>query len=159
MQNDNDKAPIKFFVDSQNKVTMRCPKCGTSRTIDAATLKTSVKQINITCKCGEVFRGVFEFRKCYRKAVLLPGKYKDLNKPKRGDIVIKDLSMGGIGFTCEPSQKIKPGDHLEVVFRLDDAQKSEITLQVRVRSVKGGFVGTERTDKQLYQGALGFYLM
>jgi hypothetical protein len=159
MQNESDKAPIKFFVDSQNKAAIRCPKCGASRTVDTATLKDAAKQIKITCKCGMVFKGVIEFRRRYRKAVRLPGKYKDLNGPKRGAVVIKDLSMGGIGFTCDPTHKLEPGDHLEVVFQLDDAQKSEIRLLVTVRSVKGDFVGAERTDKQGYQGALGFYLM
>ena len=155
----NETPVQKFFVDGQNKATISCPKCGASRTVDTSTLKTTVKQIKITCKCGLVFGGVFEFRRVYRKTVRLPGKYKDLNGPKRGDMIVKDLSMGGIGFSCDTLHKIKPGDYLEVTFRLDDAKKSEIALKVIVKSVKNNFIGAERTDKQMYQSALGFYLM
>lgn len=159
MQNESETPVQKFFVDGQNKATINCPKCGASKTVDVSTLKATAKQLKITCKCGLVFSGAFEFRRVYRKTVRLPGKYKDLNGPKRGDIIIKDLSIGGLGFSCDTRHKIKPGDYLEVTFRLDDTKKSEITLNVIVRSVKDGFIGAERTDKQMYQSALGFYLM
>jgi transcription elongation factor Elf1 len=159
MGNDDKLTTLKFFANSQNRATIRCPKCGVSKTIDATPLKNTGKRIKVTCKCGEAFRAAVEFRQYYRKSVHLDGRYFDLNSHRRGTLQVVDLSMGGVGFTCDSANQIQPGDHLEVIFNLDDQQQSEIRLKVVVRNIKGKMVGVERTDTQLYQGALGFYLM
>jgi hypothetical protein len=149
---------VKFFVNDLNKVTVCCPKCGALRTIDVAALEATAKREKITCKCGEIFRAFIEFRRAFRKSVNLNGKYKDLNGPKRGNMVVKDLSIGGIGFICNTAHNIKFGDLLEVAFTLDDAQKSVIVRGVRVQHAKDGFIGAAWTDKLSYQPAFGFYL-
>jgi transcription elongation factor Elf1 len=159
MDNNDNTPTVRFFANSQAKATLQCPQCGTSRTIDAGLLKNTGKRLKVTCKCGKVFRAAFEFRQHYRKTVKLAGKYKDLNSHRRGTIEVVDISMGGIGFTVHPMHRIQVGDNLEVTFNLDDPQQSEIRLRVAVRNVKETLIGAERTDTQLYQGALGFYLM
>jgi hypothetical protein len=150
---------VKIFVNNLNKATICCPKCNSLKIIDATTLKATAKKVKISCKCGEVFRAFFEFRRSFRKAVTLDGKYKALNRPKRGNIVVKDLSVGGIGFSCNPAHNIKPGDLLEVAFTLNDPQRSTIVLKIRVQHAKDGVIGAAWTDKISDQPALGFYLM
>jgi transcription elongation factor Elf1 len=159
MDEKNQQNAVRFFANRQNKATIRCPQCGSSRTIDAGMLKNTRRRLKVTCKCGEVFLAAFEFRQHYRKPVKLIGKYSDINSHRRGDIEVVDLSMGGVGFTVNPRHRIQQGDYLEVVFNLDNPQQSEIRLKVVVRNVKENFIGAERTDTQLYQSDLGFYLM
>jgi predicted RNA-binding Zn-ribbon protein involved in translation (DUF1610 family) len=146
----------KFFVNNENLVTFRCPKCGVSKTVDATKLKVASTRLKITCKCGETFRGEIEFRKYYRKSVKLFGKYLHLSSPKRGEMIVVDLSMTGLGFTSSSPHGLKAGDHLDVFFKLDNKLRSDIRLKVVVRNVRGLFVGAERTDTDLIHD-LGFY--
>lgn len=150
---------IKIFVNDLNKATICCPKCNSLRIIDSTALKTTAKRVKITCKCGEIFRAFIEFRRAIRKAVNLDGKYKDLNKPKRGNLIVRELSIGGIAFTANPAHNIKPGDLLEIAFTLDDPQKSEIVLEVIIQHAKDGVIGAGWTGKISNSPALGFYLM
>jgi predicted Zn finger-like uncharacterized protein len=159
MQNVAGDRIFRFFVNSQNQATIRCPKCGTSKTVDASKIQFASKQLKVTCKCGETFKGEFEFRKHYRKAVKLPGRYIHLNSPKRGDIIVVDLSMTGIGFTTQTAHELKIGDKLEITFRLDNGKRSEIRVKAVVRNVKEKFAGVERTDTLICKEDLGFYLM
>jgi hypothetical protein len=115
--------------------------------------------MKVSCKCGEMFRVEIEFRKYYRKSVKLPGKYIHLNSPKRGEMIVVDLSMIGLGFITESPHGFQVGDHLEVHFQLDNSHRSEIRLKVVVRTLKDLFVGVERTDTLLCIEDLGFYLM
>jgi hypothetical protein len=150
---------VKFFVDRQNQATVRCPKCGTSKIVDTSKLKDTSKRLRVTCKCGETFKGEFEFRKHYRKTVRLPGRYIHLDSLKRGDMLVVDVSRTGIGFTTATTHGLKVGDHLEVDFTLDDTQRSEIRMKVTVRSVKNIFIGAEHSDTLQNNPAIGFYLM
>lgn len=159
MDKNDTISSVRFFANGQSKATIQCPHCGASRTIDAGLLRNTGKRLKVTCKCGTVFRATFEFRQHYRKPVNIAGKYNDLNSHRRGSIRLVDLSMSGVGFICDGPHRIQSGDHLEIVFNLDDPQGSEIRLQVVVRNVMENTIGAERTDTQLYQGALGFYLM
>lgn len=159
MQVDTGERILKFFVTNQNQATIRCPKCGVSRTVDMSKMQLNSKRLKVTCKCGETFKGEFEFRKHYRKKVNLPGRYMHLNSPKRGDIIVVDLSMTGIGFTTSTPHGLQLGDRLEVTFRLDNGKRSEIKVNVIVRNVKEKFAGVERTDTQVCKEDLGFYLM
>lgn len=159
MQKENGDLPIKFFVDSRKRVTITCPQCGISKTIDTTKLQPKTKVVNAKCKCGKHFKGEIEFRRFYRKTVRLIGEYIQLKNNQKGNMVVGDLSMGGLAFTCSRPHMIQVGDHLELIFRLDDANRSEIRIKAVARSVRDLFVGVERSDTSQYQQALGFYLM
>jgi hypothetical protein len=159
MQKEADAKIHKFFVTSQKQATIRCPECGTSKTFDVTQLNMTSPRFKVTCKCGETFRAEIEFRKHYRKAVRLSGTYAHLNSPKRGEMMVVDLSMTGLGFTTRSSSGLKVGDYLDVFFRLDNNLRSEIRLKVVVRNIKDLFVGAERTDVTMTIQDLGFYLM
>jgi hypothetical protein len=163
MQKEAGDTKYRFFVTNQNQLTIRCPKCGLSKTVDAAKLKIGPAggstRMKVTCKCGETFRVEVEFRKYYRKPVKLPGKYSHLSSLKRGEMMVVDLSLTGLGFKSVSPHGLKVGDHLEVFFKLDNSQRSEIRLKVVIRTVKDLYVGAERTDTAICIQDLGFYLM
>jgi hypothetical protein len=159
MQKEAGEKIHKFFITSQQQATIRCPECGISKTFDVTKLNMMSPRFKVTCKCGKIFRAEIEFRKHYRKTVRLSGTYSHLNSPKRGDMMVVDLSMVGLGFTTSTPHGLKVGDHLDVLFRLDNRLRSEIRLKVVVRNIKDLFVGVERTDMALTLQDLGFYLM
>jgi len=159
MQKETGDKIHKFFVTSQKQATIRCPECGVTKTFDVTQLNRSSSRFKVTCKCGETFRAAIEFRKHYRKTVKLAGTYTHLNSPKRGDMMVVNLSMMGLGFTTSTPHGLKVGDVLDVFFRLDNRLRSEIRLKVVIRNTRDLFVGAERTDTALTAQDLGFYLM
>jgi hypothetical protein len=74
-------------------------------------------------------------------------------------MIVKDVSMGGIGFETVGGSRIAKGHKLEVTFTLDDTHSSVIKKQVEVRIVRDKFVGCEFVHAHQYDKALGFYLM
>jgi hypothetical protein len=74
-------------------------------------------------------------------------------------MIVKDVSMGGIGFEAVGSCRIKVEHELKVTFALDDAHSSTIEKNVVVRIVRGKFVGCEFLHAHEYDKALGFYLL
>jgi hypothetical protein len=74
------------------------------------------------------------------------------------NIMVKNLSLMGVGFTCLGRPDLKVGDNLEIYFRLGNPKSSEIQLWVEVKSVSGYYIGAQRRDTRLAQPDLGFYL-
>jgi hypothetical protein len=148
-----------FYVGGDNQVTITCPGCGHSRTVDASEYAQIGKKLRVKCRCGQKFKAAIEFRRHYRKTVKLYGHYKDLKRNQKAEINVEDISMGGLGFQTVGSDLPSPGDVLIVEFTLDDTKRSPIRKKVRVRSVKGRFVGAQFENGQYYDKQLGFYLM
>ena len=96
----------------------------------------------------------------YRKNTNLNGRFVNLSsKNESGVMIVKDVSMGGIGFESNDSHLVQVDHELEVTFTLDDNQSSVIKKQVVVRIVRGTFVGCEFLHAHEYDKALGFYLL
>ncbi len=153
--------PIKVFVKQDNTTVIKCPECKAARNVPVSQFKDKKKILKIRCGCGANFSVSLEFRQTYRRETKdLRGTFVNLTRNKfRDSIKVKDVSMGGMGFTTPSAAKISPGDELEVSFTLDDKHRSRIEKTVVVRIVRGDFVGCEFLDTQTYDKALGFYLM
>jgi hypothetical protein len=96
----------------------------------------------------------------YRKDTKLDGQFVNLSLDnQRGTMLVKDVSMGGIGFTVIGRNNIQKNHKLEVTFTLDDIHTSVISKQVVVRVVRDKFVGCEFRHANEYDKELGFYLM
>jgi hypothetical protein len=96
----------------------------------------------------------------YRKATNLQGTYTNLTNPDdRGRMQVKNVSMGGVGFSSLGKHRIQKDDDLEVEFTLDDKHKSVLKRSVIARMVTAEFVGCEFSNPNEYNKALGFYLM
>ena len=74
-------------------------------------------------------------------------------------MIVKDVSIGGVGFEVIGNNRIAKDHELVVTFTLDDPHSSVIKRQVVTRIVVGNFVGCEFLHAHEYDKALGFYLL
>ena len=152
--------PQKAFVREDGTTVLKCPFCRHARTVSVQQIKDKKKVIKVKCSCQKSYSVSLELRKLYRKSAALNGKYVNLSQNNEsGMMIVKDVSMGGIGFDAVGGSSIAKGHELEVTFTLDDAHSSVIKKQVVVRIVRNKFVGCEFVHAHEYDKALGFYLM
>jgi hypothetical protein len=149
---------IVCYVGKDGLAALRCPNCGTTKIIDTAKKNYAFKAFKATCKCGEQIRGQFEFRQYYRKKVNLSGRYRHRESGVQGKILVDNISLMGVGFTCMRKHRFKKGDHLDISFTLDNDRKSKVSLWVVVERLQDRFVGAKRQDPHVSQPDLGFYL-
>jgi hypothetical protein len=150
------KAMNKVWIGDDNKGTVNCPKCLFGIAIDATKFQNKKRELKAKCKCGEIFQFTIEFRTQYRKDVMLPGEYSI--QGKKGEIIIRDLSMSGVRFECFMPSPISADDTLEVTFKLNNPSGKEIRKTVKVVWVNGFMVGAKFIERKLYEKDLGFYL-
>ena len=146
------------YVDDANQATIICPSCGFTKIIDTTKFRNTQKSVKAKCKCSETFRFTIEFRKQYRKKVNLPGEYIIQERGEKGEIIIRDLSMGGIRFETLSLHQISKDDTLKVKFKLDDSLRSEICKIVKVKWIKDRIIGAQYSETNLYKKEMGFYL-
>ena len=152
--------PQKAFVREDGTTVLKCPFCRHARTVSVEKMKNKKKVIKVKCSCQKSYSVSLELRKMYRKNASLKGSYVNLSqKNVSGIMIVKDVSMGGIGFQAVGENCIKNEDELEVTFTLDDTHSSVIKKHVVVRIVRDQFVGCEYLHAQEYDKALGFYLL
>ena len=152
--------PQKAFVRNDGTTVLKCPFCRHARTVSVEKIKNKKKVIKVKCSCLKSYSVSLELRKMYRKDASLKGSYVNLSqKNQSGRMIVKDVSMGGIGFQAVGGNRIKNEDELEITFTLDDTHSSVIKKQVVVRIVRDQFVGCEYLHAQEYDKALGFYLL
>jgi hypothetical protein len=152
--------PQKAFVREDGTTVLKCPFCRHARTVSVAKIKDKKKVIKVKCACQESYSVSLELRKMYRKNTSLNGRYINLSLDnERGMMIVKDVSMGGIGFEAVGKSRIQVEHELEVTFTLDDTHSSVIKKQVVVRIVRGKFVGCEFLHSHEYDKSLGFYLL
>ena len=152
--------PQKAFVREDGTTVLKCPFCRHARTVSVQKIKDKKKVIKVKCSCQKSYSISLELRKLYRKTASLNGKYVNLSQNNEsGMMIVKDVSMGGIGFDTVGGSSIAKGHELEVTFTLDDTHSSVIKKQVVVRIVRDKFVGCEFVHAHEYNKALGFYLM
>jgi hypothetical protein len=146
-------------VDSRNQAAIACPRCQFVKIVEAGRFRSSGNRINVRCRCGHVFRCQVNFRRHFRKPVRLAGEYRNVKTGKRGDMLIEDLSLGGVGFTRFGPHQVQLGDRLEVRFRLSRKSGREIAKRAWVRSIRDDFVGLEFSETDLPGKDLQFFLM
>ena len=158
MTADTKEPFVTCYVDENGKTTLKCPACDLLKRIDASKYIFNQKPFKASCKCGLTFQGRFEFRTHYRKQVRLAGHYIHKKTNQQGDMLVENLSIKGVGFTCLDRPKIKVGDNIEITFWLDNPRASKIQLWVEVKNISGNYIGAVRCNTQLAQPDLGFYL-
>ena len=150
----------RVHLNPDNMAVIKCPQCGTTRTVNAARLDNPRGPLKARCKCGAVFRILFEVRKVYRKETRLHGDYfKDSPGEEQGRIIVRDISLSGIGFTTLTKHNLKQGDKVRLRFTLDDERRSAIEKDGVVKVVNDKSIGCQFTDSDQRDEALGFYLM
>jgi len=152
--------PQKAFVREDGTTVVKCPLCGHARTVSVQRFKEKKKVIKVKCSCRESYTVSLELRKMYRRSTNLKGSYINISLNNEiGMMIVKDVSMGGIGFEAIGGNRIEKDHELDVTFTLDDTHSSVIKKQVVVRIVNGNYVGCEFIHSLEYNKALGFYLL
>lgn len=148
----------KIYVNGNNEATIICHSCGTWKKGNVARYLELNKPVKIKCSCEAVFSVTFEKRQFYRKEVNLHGTCS-MHGLDDEQILVKDISRSGLGFVIERGT-IEKGDTLTVEFELDDMQRSTISEDVIVRSVKERLIGAEFVNLSEHtKKVLGFYLL
>jgi hypothetical protein len=148
----------KVYVDEDNKARIICHKCGFEKIVNANKYRNTNGVVKGKCKCKESFEFTLEYRKHYRKNVMLPCEYIAQKNGDKGDAVIRELSFTGIQFESLNPHQISKDDILEVKFKLDNLLRSEIRKPVKVMWLKDRSVGVQFTETKLYETDLAFYL-
>ena len=148
---------IVYFVKN-GKIVVVCPICRFTRTISVAEYVCLPKNVSfrVKCRCGHVHRACLERRRQYRKFTRLTGRYVYLTDKfihTEGQIVIKDLSSWGIGFSLLEAPRVVPlpGDPLSVQFRINQFPGALLKKEVLVKSFRGSRVGARFLNKISYE--------
>ena len=158
MEDAQEKKKVKVFVDKNNRANVICYSCGHAKQFDVTKFRNLNKTLSCRCKCGKSFFCTLEFRQYFRKKTKLSGHFTFLTDPSQHKIIVNNVSQKGINFSMLTDCDIKISDMLEVVFTLDDANKSVIRKQIEVKSANDRIVGCCFTGTQWYDKELGFYL-
>jgi len=148
----------KLYIDTSQKTTITCPKCLFERSIDVTKIGDDQKILRGKCRCGKAYEFTIVYIKGYRKDVEFFGEYIIEKSGIKGDIIIRELSMGGIRFENLSLHQISKDDILEVKFQLDNPKRSEIQKSVKVIWVKDQNISANFIETQSYKADLGFYL-
>ena len=148
----------KVYVDGNNQATIVCTNCGFEQIVDAKNYSDTNNMVEVQCKCKESFQVTLEYRKHFRKDVMLPGEYIVQKSREKGELIIRELSMTGIRFETLRPHKISTNDTLDVTFKLDNPRRSEIRRVFEVVWVSNRMVGANCIEPKLYEKDLGFYM-
>ena len=153
--------PRKILVKEGDVAIATCPSCRVLRKVPVEKYKqNSKRELNIRCSCENVFQVCLEFRKHPRKPTKLIGRTVNISKQKSPkQVIIKNISEGGIGFSPFNGQYCEMYDQLIVSFNLDDTGHTHIDAQVTVRVASENYVGCEFNSNYQFKKDLGFYLI
>lgn len=149
----------KVFVDHTNQVKVIWPKCGLEKTMNVFKFKNTHKRLKANCKCGEVFRFALNYRKHFRKKVMLSGEYFIQEKNVRDDIFIKDISVSGINFITYKEHVFSKDDTIELKLALDDEMDHVIHVSAQIKWINDRNVGAEFNNPKSIEKDLRFLLI
>ncbi|MBW1987936.1 MAG: PilZ domain-containing protein [Deltaproteobacteria bacterium] len=152
--------PIKVYVNVDFTAVFTCPHCGKSKTMNVEKYKDKKGPLKVRCKCRGTYPVTLEFRRQYRKPTELAGDFSCPDNPlKGGKMVVKNVSMGGVGFVPRGRHNLAAGDRIYVKFLLDDPKRSLIEKRCIVRVAENQYIGAQfDVQPGTYDAALGFYL-
>jgi len=150
----------KVAVEEGDVAIISCPFCQNTKKISVGPYKeTGKRQLKIKCCCDKLFDISLECRRHYRKPTKILGKSINLsNHREEQDIIIKNISSGGIGFCPFKKHETRKDDRLQVSFILNDVQQTRIETQVTVQSSAGEYIGCEFNSTEEFKAPLGSFL-
>ena len=159
---------VKVYRNRDNSAMVVCPHCESARRVDVGKIRKCGHRVRLRCNCGGVFDAFVECRQAYRKVTRLVGFYNKAGVlEERGEMIVRNISLTGIGFVTLEAHNLKKDDEVTVEFTLDDERHSRIVKNFIVRRItKNNYVGCEsykpaHADEAPDQAdkAIGFYLM
>ncbi len=150
---------LKAYVQDDDCITITCPVCNQPACLKVESFRNKCQTFKVRCACKAVFKVKVDYRRFYRKPTEIPGIYKSLIPPgPGGEIMVINLSKGGIGFKAFTGHGIREGATLQVSFELDDKKRTYLQKKVNVQNINGDVIGCRFSDPDLFEKALGFYL-
>jgi SOS response regulatory protein OraA/RecX len=148
----------RVYVDQTNQIKVICPKCGLEKNINVFKFKDTHKKLKANCKCGEVFRFALNFRKHFRKQVMLTGEYAIQERNVRDDIFIKDISISGINFITYKEHNLSKNDTVELKLALDDQMEPVIHASAQIKWINDRNVGAQFINQKSIKKGLKVFL-
>jgi len=142
----------KVMVKEGDVAIITCPSCREIKKISVLHYKeTGQRELKIRCSCDTLFCICLEYRAHHRKPTRLLGKTINLsNHRENQDVIIKNVSRGGIGFCPFKKHRTRQDDLLQL---------SSIDTDVTVRSSTIDYIGCEFNSTEKFKTSLGFYLI
>lgn len=150
----------RVFLNSDNIAQFVCPQCKKlwKKNLSAIQNPTQNVVFNCKCPCGHAFPVVLERRQFHRRETNLGGAFIHDKKQTRGIIVVKNISLGGLGFELTNDYRIASGDVVLVRFNLDDPFGTLVTKETLIRKIRGNYVGAEFLDRIWKHDLLHLYV-
>ena len=135
----------KVIIQEDDVAVITCPFCLETRRLSVEQNSGAAKRaLKIKCLCGKVFAVCLDYRKHERKATNLLGFSVNLtNHHEKQDIIIENISLGGLAFCPFQKHQISKEDLLKVSFNLCDSGQTSIDALVTVRTATDSYVGCE----------------
>jgi len=115
----------QVYIVKNGSIAFVCPRCAFSKLVDVERFLQRDKevQVKIRCKCRNLQTAVLDRRNNRRKPTAIQGRYFFTLRDRPiadGEITIKNLSYGGLGFDLlsASNDAFGAGDVLRVQFRL-----------------------------------------
>jgi len=145
------------FADGKGLIYVLCPFCG-DNSMKPAKLFPVHQPVSIACSCGNTYEFQIEVRKDFRKKTALRGFYvKQDSDGNFETMTVTDLSLDGCSLLVSDKHKLRVGESINVVFKLDNAKRTEIKRHATVLRVVGNIIGCQLT-RDVYDPELGFYV-
>jgi predicted Zn finger-like uncharacterized protein len=171
--NDKKDSAQTVYVDPNNAATVTCPHCGIRYKVNAGKVTARGRNAKLRCKCRGSFSVFFEYREHPRRELDGKGYYRTIKQvhvrgqyravPASGgfaDMLLRNISRGGIGFIVPTGHKLSVGNEVEVMFTLDDEDQTRIERNAMVRRLaEGNYVGCEFMDVGHFDKTTGFYVI
>jgi len=150
----------KVVVKEGDIAIVTCPFCRKTKKISVIQYKNASKRkLKIKCICARVFSLYLEFRRHFRKpAGLLVESVNLSNDREKENLVMKDISLSGIGLCPFKEHEVQKDDLLQITFNLNDVRHTFIETDVTVRSATDDYIGCEFNSTKKFMTPLGFYL-
>jgi len=151
---------ITVIIQEGDVAVITCPFCLETRRLSVERNSGAAKRaLKIKCHCEKMFVVCLEYRRHKRKATNLLGLSVNLtNHNEKQDIIVENISLGGIAFCPFKKHKIRKEDLLKVSFNLNDNMQTSIDAHVTVRTATDNYVGCEFNATDKFKTPLEFFL-
>lgn len=150
----------KVLVKEGDIINVACGSCLKTKKMSVAQHRENGRrELRIKCSCNNIFCLCLEYRHHFRKPIKILGKSINLSKREGRDIVIKNISIGGIGLSPLKKHRTQKDDLLQVMFTLNDSNNTLIEAQTAVKTVTDNYIGCEFEATDNFKTSLGFYLL
>ncbi len=157
-QDQSELEAVKVFIRAIQRNQLICQQCQSAIQL-TETQQQFTGPFDVECACGSRFQVSADVRRHPRKATQLPGRYIDLKQGGNGDIVVENISFGGVQFLTTTSHLIMRRDFLQILFKLDDEGQSPVSESVYVRHVQGNRIGARFVSTDDFDHRLAAYLI